>query len=60
MLDQWEKFERDATAFENWLDSAKDQSNRLAILDTVDTQNIVVLRNKMEHFLVSMPLNINL
>jgi len=54
VLDQWEKFERDASTFEDWLEGATNQSSRLAQLEKLDTQNIVVLRNKMEHFLVNM------
>ena len=53
LVDQWDQFERDAATLEMWLATALNHLPELSAMDTDETEDIGVLRQKMELFLVS-------
>lgn len=52
VVDQWEQFDNDASALENWLEVAHDKLDVLVCMDDVELQNVTTVRSKMEEFLV--------
>ena len=53
LVEQWEKFETEATQLEQWLSSALKRSQHLSSLDDRELQNISAIRQKIDIFLVS-------
>ena len=54
LVEQWEKFETEATQLEQWLSSALKRSQHLSSLDDRELQNISAIRQKIDIFLVNI------
>lgn len=54
LVDQWETFEREASAFEQWLTLSNQQLTRISAMDNLDLQNISAIKCKIDNFLVRL------
>ncbi len=52
-MEQWKKWERDATRLETWLRGALGRLHELSSLDNTELMNVGALQHKISLFLVS-------